>query len=108
VFPTPTIARQLVRQAWDQWPLDMVFPMLYNRFYEQPVSWIGTGVAEGVNALGGGFPLYAGLYLPDLDPDALAEAIGEARSNGAAGFSLFEMNGITDEHAARLRELTTG
>ncbi len=104
VFPTPTIARQLVRQAWDQWPLDMVFPMLYNSFYEEPVSWIGTGVAEGVNALGGRFPLYAGLYLPDLDPDALAEAIGEARSNGAAGFSLFEMNGITDERMAGIRK----
>jgi hypothetical protein len=61
-----------------------------------------------VNALRGRFPLLAGLYLPDLDPDALAEAIDEARSSGAAGFSLFEMNGISDEHAARLRELTAG
>jgi len=102
VFPTPTIARQLVRQEWDRWPLDMVFPMLYNSFYEQPVSWIGAGVAEGVQALAGRFPLCAGLYLPDLDPDALAEAVEAARANGAAGFSLFEMNGITDE---RLRAL---
>jgi uncharacterized lipoprotein YddW (UPF0748 family) len=104
VFPTPAIARRLVRQEWDRWPLDMVFPMLYHRFYEEPVSWIGTGVAEGVRALGGRFPLYAGLYLPDLDPDALAEAIRGARDNGAAGFSLFEMNGITDERMAGIRK----
>lgn len=104
VFPTPTIARTLVRQAWDQWPLDMVFPMLYHSFYEEAVAWIGPSVREGLTALAGGpTRLHAGLYLPDLPPAALAEAIGVARHAGAAGVSVFEMGGLTDAHLEALR-----
>ena len=114
VFPTPTIARTLVRQAWDEWPLDRFFPMLYHSFYLEGIPWIGDGVREGVAALvdggvdGGpraGTPLNAGLYLPVLDPAQLAEAVGTARDAGAAGVSTFEMHGLTDEHLAALREV---
>jgi len=102
VFPTPQLARRLVRQAWDEWPLDAAFPMLYHSFYEEPVSWIGDAAREGVSALAGRVPLYAGLYLPDLAPAELAQAIEHARAAGAAGFALFELDGITDEHLARI------
>ena len=113
VFPTPTIARTLVRQAWDEWPLDRFFPMLYHSFYLEDIPWIGDGVREGVAALAGGAvnggpragtPLNAGLYLPVLDPAQLAEAVGTARDAGAAGVSTFEMHGLTDEHLAALRD----
>ena len=112
VFPTPTIARTLVRQAWDEWPLDRFFPMLYHSFYLEDIPWIGDGVREGVTALAGGTvdggprpgtPLNAGLYLPVLDPAQLAEAVESARDAGAAGVSTFEMHGLTDEHLAALR-----
>ena len=103
VFPTPAIARRLVRQAWDEWPLDRFFPMLYHSFYMEDIGWIGDGVREGVSALDG-TPLNAGLYLPSLDPAGLAEAVATARAAGAAGVSLFEMHGLTDEHLAALRE----
>jgi len=113
VFPTPTIARQLVRQAWDEWPVDMLFPMLYHSFYEEAIPWIGEGVREGVRALAEGVEarsgspteLRAGLYLPDLTPSDLVEAIRLSRAEGAAGFSVFEMNGLTDEHLAAVRGL---
>ena len=113
VFPTPTTARTLVRQAWDEWPLDRFFPMLYHSFYLEDIPWIGDGVREGVAALAGGdveggprpgTPLNAGLYLPVLDPAQLAEAVGTARDAGAAGVSTFEMHGLTDEHLAALRD----
>lgn len=104
VFPTPTLARALVRQAWEQWPLDAVFPMLYNGFYEEGISWIGASAREGVRALPASEPLYAGLYLPDLDPPSLGRAIASAREGGAAGVAFFEMNGLTDAHLAAVRE----
>jgi uncharacterized lipoprotein YddW (UPF0748 family) len=109
VFPTPAIARRLVRQAWDKWPLDAVFPMTYHTFYNQPVTWIGQAVAEGVAALGGaaagrGTPLYAGLYLPSLEPAGLGRAVRLAREAGAAGVSVFEMGGLTPAHSAALAE----
>jgi uncharacterized lipoprotein YddW (UPF0748 family) len=102
VFPTPALARRLVRQAWEQWPLDAVFPMLYHAFYQEPVSWIGTAAEQGVAALPPGRPLYAGLYLPDLTPADLADAIRSARDGGASGVSLFEMGGLTDGHLMAL------
>jgi uncharacterized lipoprotein YddW (UPF0748 family) len=106
VFPTPTLARQLVRQAWELWDLDAVFPMLYNGFYNEGIDWIGTSVREGVAALPAGRPLYAGLYLPDLPPDQLAAAAETAIAAGAGGISTFEMDGITDAHRAAIMALT--
>ena len=103
VFPTPAIARTLVRQSWNEWPLDAFFPMLYNGFYREGLPWIGEGVREGLAALPAVRSVYAGLYLPDLTPSALAEAIRIAVDAGAAGVSLFELEGLTDEHARALR-----
>ena len=105
VFPTPTIARRLVRQAWDEWTVDAVFPMLYHRFYEQDVPWIGSAAAEGVRALPPGRALYAGLYVPDLPPPDLARAVTEARDAGARGVSFFALGGLTDAHLAAVRAL---
>ena len=103
VFPTPSIARRLVRQAWEQWPLDLVFPMTYHGFYEEGIPWIEGAVREGVAALGGRAPLHAGLYLPDLQPEQLGEAIAAAKAGGAAGVSVFEMGGLSDGHLAVLK-----
>jgi hypothetical protein len=112
VFPTPTIARRLVRQAWDEWPVDAVFPMLYHSFYEEGLDWIGTGVREGLAALAGpttgasptqgdpgsGRPsrrkLFAGLYLPSLSDEDRIQAVEIARDAGAQGVSFFEMGGL--------------
>jgi uncharacterized lipoprotein YddW (UPF0748 family) len=103
VFPTPTLARTLVRQAWEQWPLDAFFPMLYHNFYEEDLSWLDASTRDGVAALTEGTPLYAGLYLPDLSPGDLGQAVRIVRQAGAAGVSLFEMEGISDEHLVQLR-----
>jgi len=108
VFPTPAIARRLVRQAWEQWPLDAVFPMIYHGFYNEPVEWVGEAAREGVRALPPDEPLHAGLYLPDLSPPDLARAVGLARQAGASGVSLFEMEGLTDAHLSALQEALRG
>jgi len=102
VFPTPALARKLVRQAWDEWPLDAVFPMTYHAFYKEGIPWIGQAVREGIAALPDSRPLYAGLYLPDLSPEALGRAVRSAMDAGAAGVSLFEMDGLSDAHLAAL------
>ncbi len=107
VFPTPTIARRLVRQAWDEWPVDTIFPMLYHSFYEKGLEWIGEGVREGLLALAsrndkgsdpGDAPgpqnILAGLYLPALSGEERLRAVEIAREAGAHGVSFFEMNGL--------------
>ncbi|QXD16320.1 hypothetical protein GQ464_005035 [Rhodocaloribacter litoris] len=102
VFPTPAIARRLVRQDWPRWPLDAVHPMIYHSFYNEPVSWIEQATREGVAALGGRIPLYAGLYVPELSPAELAEAARGALAGGADGITLFEAQHPTEAHWQQL------
>jgi uncharacterized lipoprotein YddW (UPF0748 family) len=90
VFPSPSIAKKLVRQDWTKWDLDMIFPMLYHSFYREKLPWIRKEANEGVKALDDKFPLYAGLYLPALKtPEELKEAMLQAQKGGAKGVSLF-------------------
>ena len=102
VFPTPEVARRIVRQDWTNWNLDAVFPMIYHKFYQEDVKWIGDAVTEGVHFLAGKFPLYAGLYLPDFDSmEELKTGIELSMQKGAAGVSLF--GNVTPEVLATLR-----
>ena len=90
VFPTPEVARRIVRQDWTNWNLDGVCPMIYHGFYKEQVSWIGDAVEEGIHFLCGRFPLYAGIYLPDFKSDEeLERGIKTALSHGASGISFF-------------------
>lgn len=94
VFPTPALARTICRQDWDKWPLDVVAPMIYHSFYEQPVSWIGDAVREDVQAVR--FPVVAGLYMPAFaKPEELEQGVRLALKRGARGVSLF--GGVSDE-----------
>jgi len=106
VFPTPDQARRMVRQDWPNWNLTAVFPMIYHGFYLEPVQWIGTAVAEGVQALNGKYPLYAGLYLPDFkNLTELQEGIIQAKNNGAAGISLFGEREFDPQTIAMLKSI---
>jgi hypothetical protein len=90
VFPTPEIAKRIVRQDWTNWNLDAICPMIYHGFYKEDTSWIGDAVAEGVKGINGKFPMYAGLYMPDFKNEAeIKSAVEGAMQNGAAGVSIF-------------------
>jgi len=90
VFPTPEIARRIVRQDWTNWNLDGICPMIYHGFYGEQISWIGDAVEEGIHFLNGRFPLYAGLFLPNFKtPQELEQGIKTAMANGASGISFF-------------------
>ncbi|MGI4885725.1 MAG: family 10 glycosylhydrolase [Janthinobacterium lividum] len=102
VFPTPDVAHRNVKQDWVNWNISGVCPMIYHGFYKEPVAWIGQAVKEGVQALNGKFPLYAGLYLPDFkNTTELQQGIENALDNGAAGVSLF--GDVTDAALAALK-----
>ncbi len=98
VFPTPKIARSLVRQDWLRWKVDAVLPMAYHAFYKENVAWIETATREGVSPLAGRIPLYTGLYVPDLPPAGLGRAVDFALAGGAQGISLFQGNTMTPAH----------
>ena len=69
--------------------------MVYNSFYNAPVSWIGDCMRENIQAAT--FPIYAGLYMPALEKlDDFRSALRIAGKRGAAGVSLF--GGVSDAH----------
>lgn len=96
VFPTPELAKFRVRQDWVNWKLDAVMPMIYQRYESKPVAWIETATKEGVEALAGKFPLYAGLHLTQLTPEELGVATRLSLKAGATGIVLFTGNNMTD------------
>lgn len=88
VFPTPRLARMMVRQDWDKWPLNGAFPMLYASFYNEGVNWIGDRISENIQAVT--FPVYTGLFLPDFtEPAEFGRALRLSQKRGARGASLF-------------------
>ena len=114
VFPGPnSVAKKIVRQEWDKWDLDAVYPMNYNDFYLEKPEWVGAMTKEGVEAIENKIPLYSGLFIcpnpekkseendPEnhgLLPKELGVAIKSSIENGAAGICLFTPGRMTEAH----------
>jgi uncharacterized lipoprotein YddW (UPF0748 family) len=104
VFPFPEMSRHMVRQAWDDWNLDAVYPMLYQNFYNENIEWIGFATKTDVNKVD--FPVNAGLYIPGLPtPEDLEKAIMEAINNGANGISIFQADNLSEEQKEVFKRL---
>ena len=96
VFPFPEMSRQMVRQAWNDWNLDKVYPMLYQNFYKENINWIGFATKQGVSDVD--FQLISGLYSPALkNPKDLERAILISKENGAQGISIFTADGLNED-----------
>ena len=107
VFPYPEMADHMVRQRWDKWNVDMVFPMIYNNFYNEELDWIGYATKQGVKDLEGkNVKLLTGLYVPEMSGQDLFNAVEFAKRNGAKGVSLFDGPAITDEQLAVIKQLS--
>ena len=115
VFPGPkSHAEWMVRQQWQNWQVDALFPMLYNDFYLEPAEWVETMTREGVAAVADKrTPIYAGLFIcrdwrnkhkvvdPEnsgLLPSEIGTAVHGAMRAGAKGISLFIPTNMTPEH----------
>lgn len=113
VFPGPTIAKKLVRQEWNKWELDAIYPMNYNDFYLKGPEWVGEMVNEEVSAVNSSKPVYSGLFIcpnpenktnendPEnhgLLPSEIETAIRTSMENGATGICLFTPGRMKPEH----------
>lgn len=122
VFPGPkSYAEWMVRQQWNKWNLDAVFPMNYNDFYMEPASWVGKVTKEEAESLKGrNTLLYSGIFIchdwrnkdkvidPEnsgLLPSEIAEAVETSMAAGAHGISIFTPNDMTEEHWAELEKV---
>ncbi|WP_026808872.1 glycoside hydrolase family 10 protein [Arenibacter latericius] len=113
VFPGPSISKKLVRQEWDKWNLDAIYPMNYNDFYLKGPEWVGEVTKEEVAAVNNQKPIYSGLFIcpnpenkteendPEnhgLLPSEIETAIRGSIENGATGICLFTPERMTAEH----------
>ncbi len=90
VFPTPDIARRLVRQDWTNWDLDEFFPMLYHAHYNEKPSWVGKSTAADRKALEGrGAKLYSGIFLNTIPVGDVGTVVRGALEGGADGLAVF-------------------
>ncbi len=89
---------EAVRQQWMVWDLDAFLPMLYHNFYHGDTEWIKYHTHKGVTALDGRVPLYSGLFVPELNPDELQQAVQVSLDAGAGGISLFHANAMDGNH----------
>lgn len=122
VFPGPkSYAEWMVRQQWNKWKLDAVFPMNYNDFYMEPASWVGKVTKEEADAIrGNNTLLYSGIFIckdwrhkdkvidPEnsgLLPSEIAEAVETSMKAGADGISIFTPSDMTPEHWAELAKV---
>jgi len=110
VFPYPEMADHMVRQRWDKWNIDRVYPMIYHGFYDEEIDWIGFATKQGVDDLKGtNTELSTGVYLPPFKSGKeLKEAIMYAKNNGAVGVTFFDGPALTDEYLNTIKETKEG
>ena len=93
-----------VRQEWRKWNLDAVFPMLYHRFYDEDIQWIGQQAKKGINSLFSEASLYSGVYVSSLTPDQMSQILQISLNNGAKGIALFNAFNMKDAHWEALKK----
>ncbi|KVV15741.1 family 10 glycosylhydrolase [Flavobacterium sp. TAB 87] len=106
VFPYPEMADHMVRQRWDKWDIDEVYPMIYHGFYNEEIDWIGFATKQGVNDVKAEkIGLNTGIYIPPFtSAEELQLAIRLAKENGAKGVAFFDGPTLTDEYLKAIKE----
>ena len=93
-FPTPAMSREMVRQDWGKWNLDIVFPMVYHNFYTGDVSFIADCTIDNVSQKNPATVLYCGMTGTN-GPEMFAQ-MDAALDNGAQGIAIFTVNSLRD------------
>ncbi|HCT93246.1 MAG: hypothetical protein A2X19_03950 [Bacteroidetes bacterium GWE2_39_28] len=98
VFASPEESKKLVRQDWANFRnIDILFPMIYHKFYNWEDPMVETATREGVEALkaaGNPAALCSGLFVGHVPKDRIPEFFGYAKNGGSQGVCLFSLEGI--------------
>ena len=106
VFPYPEMADHMVRQRWDKWNINEVYPMIYHGFYNEEVDWIGFATKQGVEDVKDrGIGINTGIFVPDFKSvEEFKQAILLAKENGAKGITFFDGTAISEEYFKAIKE----
>ena len=95
VFHGPDLAKMMVRQDWIHWKIDALMPMMYHQYYNEPVSWVEKVTREGVEKLNTNVSLYSGVFIGEISPEKMIEAVESVKNGGAKGICLFNAGKMT-------------
>jgi uncharacterized lipoprotein YddW (UPF0748 family) len=91
-FPTPSMSKKMVRQEWNKWNLDIVFPMVYHIYYTGTIDFIEECNRENAATKRPSTALYCGLIA--LDSPEIFRCMDAALNNGAEGIAIFTVNSL--------------
>lgn len=103
-FSSPTVAKMICRQDWGKWNLDMVFPMIYYKFYLKDLDWVADQMKEDVAVNDN---VYCGIYTEDFKTegaDKIEQQMQVAIDNGAKGVAIYDYNGLTEDMWEAVKE----
>ena len=87
-----------VRQEWGRWKLDDALPMLYHRYYNADIDWIGDKVRQELAFVEHGTKVHAGVTGGRRGTaQDFARMIEVSLEAGAAGVSLFNSRALDDD-----------
>jgi hypothetical protein len=98
-FPTPAMAKKMVRQDWGKWNLDIVFPMVYHNFYTGDLSFISDCTIENVRDKNPMTTLYCGLS--GSNSPVMFKCMDEALNNGAKGIAIYTVGSLCSPEMRR-------
>lgn len=103
VFPGPELAARMVHQDWSRFHADLVFPMTYHTFYDEPADWAADITREAIRQTDGRIPLVPGVHLPDFPAGSLPAQLKALRGAGVPAIGIFSDDELSAEHLAELR-----
>lgn len=107
VFATPSLARMMVRQDWDKWNLDFVFPMIYYKFYAEDIGFMKRATEEGIRDLNGSKPLYTAFYLADKNTEEVSKAVELVKETSANGMAFYDYGLLSEDFRNVIQQKTT-
>jgi uncharacterized lipoprotein YddW (UPF0748 family) len=98
VFASPEEARKLVRQDWSGFTgMDIIFPMIYHKFYNYDDPWIETATHDGIKEMQAnnckGY-LCSGLFVGHVPKGKIDELIKYTIKGGSKGICFFSLESI--------------
>lgn len=104
VFPSPSLAAEMVRQDWSRFRADLALPMAYHSFYDEPPAWDAAITRKAQEETAHRIPLAPGIHLPDAPADQLHAQLDALHATGAHGIALFSDEELTEEHLQALQQ----
>ena len=108
VFPSPALAARMVHQDWKSFHADLVLPMAYHSFYNEPAEWAADITKLAMEECESRIPMAPGIHLPDIPVNELPTQLDRLRATGTHGIGIFSDDELSPEHLEAIKDWKKG